>query len=259
MASIRLFGRGRNDAAPALGGVARTGPGEIAAVLADLTTAATSTTWRCRHADTVIYGEGSVDFAARRSHTTALRGKATFDYFRDGASVYRAPLAPDGEASAWQTYSEVDPCGTHCYADPAVLAQAVRAAAGAQPGKPEEFDGATLTGYSVAVKPKPADPDKLLARLARQLRDHGANTVILTAFVDETAAGRSGDPDAPEPPRIVRLRLELPHWTPADDPTADHRVTLDLFDLNEPVEIEPPDPQSATRRTSRSCADYALF
>jgi hypothetical protein len=40
----------------------------------------------------------------------------------------------------------------------------------------------------------------------------------------------------------------------------DHSVTVDLFDLNEPVEIEvPEESDSERRRTARGCADLALF
>ncbi|MBS2966120.1 hypothetical protein KGA66_23950 [Actinocrinis puniceicyclus] len=185
--------------------------------------------------------------------------------------------APDAGAQdeslpvrAWQSFSEQDACGLHAYAEPRVLAAAVRAAAALDPAGTREIDGRTLDAYTVTLKPKPADPDRLLARLARQLRDHGANTLVLTAFVDpaETAGA---EPDAENDdasddgsggeggvPRIVRLRLELAHWTPADDPTADHAVTVDLFEFGEPVRIEAP-ARGVTRRTSRSCADLALF
>jgi len=111
-------------------------------------------------------------------------------------------------------------------------------------------------------------------------RPRGANTVVVTAFVDESApvpapASETEDADVEtvesgEPsgtgsaagrgaPRIVRLRVELPHWTPADDPTADHTVSVDLFELGDPVEIEVPERDSTTRRTSRTCADHGLF
>ena len=416
MASIRLFGRGKagsaaRAAAPGAGGGPAVDAALIAAALADLSTAALSATWRCRHSGGLSIGEGAVDFGAHRSRATVIRGKATYEYVRDGASVYRAVVPEEGgqaaadglgeadgaedeelaaaleedelleqrdaldgggdedeqeeededegehadpaleadaegedeeahedgddadaerpEASqrdhgedgdadgsqasdasprggdeaeagqageegddgdkgrdtrAWQTFSEHDACGPHAYAAPAVLAQAVRRAGVVQPRKTEDFDGVTLAAFSVTAKPKPADPDKLLARLARQLRDHGANTVVVTAFVDESAplstpgtdtdtgtdggeveTVESGDGQGPGVgagagvPRIVRLRVELPHWTPADDPTADHAVSVDLFELGDPVEIEVPDRDSTGRRTSRTCADLGLF
>ncbi|HEU5331497.1 MAG TPA: hypothetical protein VFU73_02000 [Actinocrinis sp.] len=441
MASIRLFGRGKagsaaKAAAPRAGGGGAVDADLIATALADLSTAALSATWRCRHSAGLSIGEGAVDFGAHRSRATVIRGKATYEYVRDGASVYRAVVpeegaaaaaagpdaadedeagegeeelgaaleqdeldglelegeegdgdgdgieaaresgededaepelaakdAADGEggdagessgdegdgegggedagadrleasgaddgaeedadteegggepqgsdtseeggedgadefgadadaekdrdARAWQTFSEHDACGPHAYAEPAVLAQAVRRAGVVQPRKAEEFDGVMLAAFSVTAKPKPADPDKLLARLARQLRDHGANTVVVTAFVDESAPLSAGASDADAEaegegaetvessgpgsatgagsngvagaPRIVRLRVELPHWTPADDPTADHTVSVDLFELGDPVEIEIPDRDSTSRRTSRTCADLGLF
>lgn len=196
----------------------------------------------------------------------------------------------DEPARAWQSFSEHDACGVHAYAEPAVLAAAVRAAGAVTPAGRKEFDGTVLTGYAVTLKPKPADPDRVLARLARQLRDHGANSLTVTAFVDDArttpeavpdfsgapaaAAGANTgtDTDTHGPgnrpgngnpagggPRVVRLRLELAHWTPADDPTADHSVSVDLFEFGDPVRVEPPAPGSATRRTTRSCADLALF
>ena len=374
MASIRLFGRGKN-AAEAGGGTALRAE-QIAQVLAQLSTASMSTTWRCRHGSGSAIGEGAVDFEARRSRATVIRGKSAFEYVRVGSSVYRAPIlddevqaqlgggkktaaagsggsvapvsAPvdedaddeefdedaeieaeaqlevdgeideeseadadeqggedgaaaldqaaadvdgvedpeaasddegldaqerkdeqDGPARAWQSFSEHDACGVHAYAEPAVLAAGVRAAGVVGAGRREEFDGRVLTGYAVTLKPKPADPDRLLARLARQLRDHGANTLVVTAFVDdaqdapakvpdfsgteaESAAGGEGAA------RIVRLRLELAHWTPADDPTADHSVTVDLFEFGDPVQVQVPT-AGVSRRTTRSCADLALF
>ena len=43
-------------------------------------------------------------------------------------------------------------------------------------------------------------------------------------------------------------------------PMDDHTVTVDLFDLNEPVDIEVPEESEAERRrTTRTCADLALF
>lgn len=274
MASIRLFGRGRYAAAPSAPAV---DAAQIAEVLSGLTAAAMSTTWRCRHGAGLSMGEGAVDFAARRSRATVMRGKSTFDYVRVGASVYRAAAFVDVDADAegdeeedgeraWESFSEHDACGVHAYAEPAVLAAGVRAAASVQARDAEEFDGALLAAYSVTLKPKPADPDRLLARLARQLRDHGANTVVVTAFAQDSGWDEQADEpleeadaDGTATARIVRLRIELPHWTPADDPTADHAVSVDLFELGEPAEIEVPDADAATRRTSRSCADLALF
>jgi len=278
MASIRLFGRGRNAAAPSTSGV---GAAQIAEVLSGLESAALSATWRCRHGAGVSLGEGAVDFAGRRSRASVIRGKSTFDYVRVGANVYRTAVPVDPEvdayaepdededeaedvARAWESFSEHDACGVHAYAEPAVLAAGVRAVGSVQPREAEEFDGELLSAYSVTLKPKPADPDKLLARLARQLRDHGANTVIVTAFADESGWDEDSDEpredeDGSSGVRIVRVRIELPHWTPADDPTADHAVSVDLFELGEPVEIEVPDADAATRRTTRSCADLGLF
>jgi hypothetical protein len=174
-----------------------------------------------------------------------------------------------GSSSAWEKFSEHDACGVHAYAEPAVLAAGVLAAGVVQPRETQEIDGVKLSAYSVTLKPKPADPNRLLARLARQLRDHGANTVVVTAFVDESQSGveeldetgaengdgspSSGEGGAP----IVRIRIELPHWTPADDPTADHSVSVDLFEFGEPVSVEVP--EGAGRRVARSCADLALF
>ncbi len=193
-----------------------------------------------------------------------------------GAAGESTESKDDGDRLDWQTFSEHDPCGIHAYAEPAVLAAAVRAAGAVQSRDAQEFDGVTLAAYSVTLKPKPADADKAIARLARQLRDHGATMLVVTAFVDESgsgeldlteepdadnagAAGRSSETPAEGGPRIVRLRVELPFWTPADDPTSDHAVSVDLFEFGEPVRIEVPDAGRATRRTSRTCADFALF
>jgi hypothetical protein len=145
----------------------------------------------------------------------------------------------------------------------------VRAAGSVSAAGRQEIDGRMLSGYSVTLKPKPGDPDRVLARLARQLRDHGANTLVLTAFVDESDGAAESVPDfsgvggagadgGEGGARIVRLRLELPHWTPADDPTADHAVTVDLFEFGDPVEVRAPG-SGTSRRTLRSCADLALF
>jgi len=324
MASIKLFGRGRSAAAPV--GGAKVSAAQIADAFTGLSTAAVSTTWRCRHGAGASIGEGAVDFEARRSRATVIRGKSTYEYVRQGASVFRAAvpeesldadadadtadvdLDGDGDEAAdvdkdaqgaagedlrWETFSEHDACGVHAYAEPTVLAAGVRAAGAVQVRDMAEYDGKLLAAYSVTVKPKPSDPDRLLARLARHLRDHGANTIVVTAFADESEWDDGGDElivlgDADEDvveldsggrvngagaggsggagaqggeggPRIVRLRIELPHWTPADDPTADHAVSVELFELGDPVEIEVPDGEGAARRSSRSCADLALF
>jgi len=344
MASIRLFGRGRNTAAAS-------GPAVDAALIADalegLTAASMSTTWRCRHGAGVSIGEGAVDFAAHRSRATVIRGKYAFEYVRSGSSVYRAavtdtdssagaappiaeqadsepdaddtaqpepeeeldPDAEDGDVgededadavdgdgdvdaalavsdpdeadgldepggaagdaavTAWEAFSDHDACGVHAYAEPAVLAAGVRAAGAVQPRGTQEVDGVALAAYAVTLKPKPGDPNRLLARLARQLRDHGANVVVVTAFTHDAPPApahaaddgdQDGDGESPGP-RIVRLRVELPHWTPADDPTADHTVSVDLFEFDEPVSIQTPAAQGAKRRAQRSCADLALF
>jgi hypothetical protein len=370
MATIRLFGRGKSATAEGAGETGAAVDAEtIAKALAQLSTAAVSATWRCRHGSGMSIGEGAVDFAGHRSRATVIRGKHTYEYVRNGSKVYRAimpgqdetlaVLAPEqsdqaieleeqeaqaadleaadlevgegehdadfepqagadedqetdethgddqhddwdqdeqpqaahpgeqcdpeqsgqaaddlkpadqaeeGDQRPWQSFSEHDVCGPHSYAEPAVLAQAVRRAGIVQPRKAEQFDGVELSAFCVTAKPKPADPDKLLARLARQLRDHGANTLVVTAFVDQSpaaesddAASENGQSTSGGAPRIVRLRIELPHWTPADDPTADHAVSIELFELGDPVQIDLPDPRSATRRTSRTCADLSLF
>jgi hypothetical protein len=247
------------------------GAAQVAAALESLSAAAVSATWRCRHGAGVTIGEGAVDFASHRSRATVIRGKSTYEYVRSGSSAYRAAVVEDDADPVWETFSEHDACGVHTYAEPAVLAAGVRSAGAVQARDMEEFDGLVLAAYAVTLKPKPADPDRMMARLARQLRDHGANVIVVTAFADESAA--DGKPDESEPvgdgsdgggdgasrSRIVRLRIELPHWTPADDPTADHAVTVDLFDFGDPVEIELPEGQGAQRRTARSCADLALF
>jgi hypothetical protein len=219
-----------------------------------------------------------------------------------GESAEAEPKPAEPARPAWNYFSDSDACGPHAYAEPDVLAKAALSVGMAQIAKAEEFDGVLHNAYSVTLKPKPTDSDKALARLARQLRDHGANVIVVTAFTnpdadldedddsdddeldldseeddveeyedfdDVVASGGLGghdgdDEDGPrrsaDPARrIVRLRIELPHWTPADDPGADHAVRIDLFDFGEPVQIESPGRSSATRRTVRSCADLALF
>lgn len=199
-------------------------------------------------------GDGETDDADAEAALDADAGEP-------GASATHAPV------TAWETFNEHDACGVHAYAEPAVLAAGVRAAGVVQPRGTQEIDGVALSAYTVTLKPKPGDANRLLARLARQLRDHGANVVVVTAFTEEPS-GRPTDVDGADSdaddgdgpaPRIVRLRVELPHWTPADDPTADHTVSVDLFEFDEPVSIEMPDAQGAKRRAQRSCADLALF
>jgi len=235
---------------------------QLAEVLESLATASTSATWKCRHAAGSVLVEGTVDFGARESRATVIRGKATYEYIRRGSSAFRARVAEDekdGEGEpAWEYASETDACGIHAYAIPDVLAAAVRAAGAVSVGKPEEVEERKLVPVTASLKPKPTDPDGRLARLARQLRDHGATVLLVSALVGP--AGWDDEADEPTPPRIERLRLELPHWTPADNPMDDHLVTVELFDLNEPVDIEVPDESGAERRrTTRTCADLALF
>lgn len=239
-------------------GVAVTGE-EIAELLESLATASTSATWKCRHASGSVMVEGAVDFGARESRATVIRGKATYEYIRRGSTAFRAAVVEDGDAEpSWEYASETDPCGIHAYAIPGVIAAAVRASGQLSMGKPEEIDERKLVPWTVSLKPKPTDPDGRVARLARQLRDHGATVLLVSALVEQ--AGWDDETDEPTGPRIDRLRLELPHWTPADNPMDDHTVTVDLFDLNEPVDIDVPE-ESATdrRRTARTCADLALF
>ena len=242
-------------------GASLTTTGEIAEVLESLATASTSATWKCRHASGSVLVEGTVDFSSRESRCTVIRGKATYEYIRRGSTAFRTPVvedAVDGEKPSWEYATETDACGIHAYAIPGVLAAAVRAAGQIGIGKPEEIGERKLVPVTVSLKPKPTDPDGRVARLARQLRDHGAIVLQLSALVEQT--GWDDEADEPTGPRIVRLRLELPHWTPADNPMDDHTVTVDLFDLNEPVEIEVPDESAADRRrTARGCADLALF
>lgn len=183
--------------------------------------------------------EGSDDGEGGASHEQA-------------ASESGSGLASESAAgSVWERFSDHDACGVHAYAEPAVLAAGVRASGVVQARDAEEFDGVKLSAYAVTLKPKPGDPNRVLARLARQLRDHGANVVVVTAFVDQAQNEDDGEP------KIVRLRIGLPHWTPADDPTADHSVSVDLFEFGEPVSVEVP--EGAARRTARSCADLGLF
>ena len=234
---------------------------QLAAAWETLATASTSATWKCRHANGSMMAEGTVDFSARESRATVIRGRATYEYLRRGSTAFRAPVREDQDADAepnWEYASETDACGIHAYAIPEVIAAAVRAAGPAVTGRTEEFDEKKLTVITVTVKPKPSDTDGRLARLARQLRDHGAIVLLVTALVDPQAW--DDEADEPAGTRIERLRLELPHWTPADNPMDDHSVVVDLFDLNEPVEIAVPEESAAERRrTVRGCADLALF
>lgn len=235
---------------------------QLAAAWESLATASTSATWKCRHTNGTVLAEGTVDFGARESRATVIRGRATFEYLRRGSTAFRAPVSEeesDAEAEpAWEFASETDTCGIHAYAIPEVIAAAVRAAGTVTTGRAEEVGEHKLVPVTVSVKPKPTDPDGRLARLARQLRDHGATVLLVSALVDPQAWDEEAD--EPAGTRIERLRLELPHWTPADNPMDDHSVTVDLFDLNEPVEITVPEESAAERRrTTRGCADLALF
>jgi hypothetical protein len=234
---------------------------QLAEALESLASASTSATWKCRHASGTVLVEGSVDFGARESRATVIRGKATYEYVRRGSTAFRTAVRPDAAEDAepaWEYASETDACGIHAYAIPEVLAAGVRAAGAVSVGRPEEIGERKLVPVTASLRPKPTDPDGRLARLARQLRDHGATVLQVSALVDP--AGWDEEPDEPTGARIERLRLELPHWTPADNPMDDHSLTLDLFDLNEPVEIEVPSEASAERRrTVRGCADLALF
>jgi len=232
---------------------------QIAETLESLATASTSATWKCRHASGSVLVEGTVDFGARESRATVIRGKATYEYIRRGSTAFRARLAEDEAAEPdWEFASETDPCGIHAYAIPGVIAAAVRAAVQVNVGKTEEIGERKLLPVTVPLKPKPTDPDGRVARLARQLRDHGAIVLLVSALVEQS--GWDEEADEPAGPRIERLRLELPHWTPADNPMDDHTVAIDLFDLNEPVDIVVPEESAAERRrTTRTCADLALF
>jgi hypothetical protein len=235
---------------------------QIAELLESLGTASTSATWKCRHASGSVLVEGTVDFGARESRATVIRGKATYEYIRRGSTAFRTPVVEgeDAEAQApsWEYASETDACGIHAYAIPEVIAAAVRAAGQVGVGKPEEIGERKLVPVTVQLKPRTTDADGRVARLARQLRDHGAMVIVVSALVEQS--GWDEEADEPAEPRIERLRLELPHWTPADNPMDDHAVTVDLFDLNEPVDIEVPEESDAERRrTARTCADLALF
>lgn len=237
---------------------------QLAAAWETLATASTSATWKCRHANGSMMAEGTVDFSARESRATVIRGRATYEYLRRGSTAFRTAVSEDdaegaeGAEPSWEYASETDACGIHAYAIPEVIAAAVRAAGTVTTGRPEEVGDRKLVPVTVSLKPKTTDPDGKVARLARQLRDHGAIVLLVTALVDPSAW--DDEEDEPAGTRIERLRLELPHWTPADNPMDDHSVVVDLFDLNEPVEIEVPEESAAERRrTVRGCADLALF
>ena len=243
MAGIRLFGQRKSAGAAPGDDTQALRAEDIAAAWEQLTLASTSTTWTCRHSGDVVLAEGSADFTAQRSQATVILGKGKpLSYVYEGSTTYRS--ADDAEAE-WETFRKTDPCGRHAYTTLEVLALAARAAGNVQVGKPAEVDGKILRRYSVTLKPKPTDPDKKVARLARQLRDHGATNLVLSAYADEEG-------------EIVRLRYELPHWTPADAPTDDHSVVLELFDLAAPVEITVPE-EAGQRQTRRSCTDLNLF
>jgi len=233
---------------------------QLAAAWETLATASTSATWKCRHANGSVLAEGTVDFSARESRATVIRGRATYEYLRRGSTAFRTPVSEEEteDEPAWEYASETDACGIHAYAIPEVIAAAVRAAGTVATGRTEEVGDRKLVPVTASLKPKTTDPDGRVARLARQLRDHGAIVLLVTALVDPGAWDE--DEDEPSGGRIERLRLELPHWTPADNPMDDHSVVVDLFDLNEPVEIEVPEESAAERRrTVRGCADLALF
>jgi hypothetical protein len=243
MAGIRLFGQRKGAGAASGGDAGALRAEDIAAAWEQLSHASTSTTWTCRHSGDVILAEGSADFTAQLSQAAVILGKGKpLSYVYEGSTTYRAV---DEEETEWETFRKVDPCGQHAYTTLDVLALAARAAGNVQVGKPAEVDGAMLRRHSVTLKPKPADPDKKVARLARQLRDHGATILVLSAYTDEEG-------------EIVRLRYELPHWTPADAPTDDHAVVLELFDLATPVEITVPE-KAGQRLGRRSCVDLNLF
>jgi hypothetical protein len=242
MTGIRRFGQRRSAAdAPVLKTQALAD--DIAAAWEQLTYASTSTTWQCRHTGDVILAEGSADFANQRSQATVILGKQKpLSYVHEGSTSYRAQ---DEEAAEWEIFRQIDPCGLHAYSTPQVIAQAVRANGNVQIAKPAEVDGELLTRIGVTLKPKPSDPDKHIARLARELRDHGSTNLLVGAYTDEDG-------------KLVRLRYELVHWTPADAPGEDHAVTVELFDLGAPVEITVPE-KSVQRRSRRSCTDLHLF
>ena len=205
--------------------------------------ASTSSTWQCRHTGETIVAEGAVDFDGQLSRAAVIAGKGKpVTYVHDATTGYRAS---DEAETAWESFRQTDPCGRHAYTMPEVLALALRGAGALQAAKPAEVDGRMLRRYTATLKPKPADPEKRIAWLARQLRDHGANSLVLGGYTDEEG-------------EIVRLRFELAHWTPVDAPNEDHAVTIELFDLGTPVEIEAPE-NATVRRGRRSCADLTMF
>lgn len=243
MTGIRWFGQRKSaTAAPGDDSPAPV-PADLAEAWERLRFASTSSTWQCRHSGETIVAEGSVDFDGQLSRAAVIVGKGKAKtYVYDATTGYRAT---DEDETAWESFRQTDPCGRHAYAMPEVLALALRGASGLQAAKPAEVDGETLRRYSATLKPKPTDPEKRIAWLARQLRDHGANALVLAGYTDE-----SGE--------FVRLRFELPHWTPVDAPNEDHAVTIELFDLGTEVEIEAPENATA-RRTRRTCTDLTIF
>jgi hypothetical protein len=243
MTGIRWFGQRKSaPAAPGDDAQALTAA-DLAEAWEQLRFASTSSTWQCRHSGETIVAEGSVDFNAQRSRAAVIVGKGRpLSYIYDEATIYRAV---DEEESEWESFRQTDPCGRHAYTMPEVLALALRGAGNLQAAKPAQVDGALLRRFSVTLKPKPTDPEKRLAWLARQLRDHGANALVLGGYTNEDG-------------ELVRLRFELPHWTPVDAPNEDHAVSVELFDLDTEVEVEVPE-KFVARRSRRSCTDLTMF
>ena len=170
--------------------------------------------------------EGSVDFGARESRATVIRGKATYEYIRRGSAAFRAPVVEDAAEDveqSWEFASETDACGIHAYAIPEVLAAAVRTAghlSGGQAGGGRRAQVGAGHGLAQAEDDGSGRPG---GQAGRQLRDHGAMVLLVSALVEPS--GWDEETDEPTGPRIARLRLELPHWTPADNPMDDHAVT----------------------------------
>ena len=243
MTGIRWFGQRKSaQAAPGDDAQALTAR-DLAEAWEQLRFASTSSTWQCRHSGETIVAEGAADFDGQRSRAAVIVGKGKpLSYVYDAGTSFRAV---DEEETEWESFRQTDPCGRHAYTMPEVLALALSAAGTLQGGKPVDVDGVSLRRYTATIKPKPTDPEKRIAWLARQLRDHGANSLVLGGYTDEDG-------------EIVRLRFELPHWTPVDAPNEDHTVTVELFDLGTPVEVEVPEKSSA-RRSRRSCTDLTMF
>ncbi|HEV2637011.1 MAG TPA: hypothetical protein VGX23_17790 [Actinocrinis sp.] len=243
MTGIRWFGQRKSGQAAPDGDSPAPEAADLAEVWEKVRFAATSSTWQCRHSGETIVAEGSVDFDRQISRAAVILGKGKpLTYVFDATTGYRAA---DEEETAWESFRQTDPCGRHAYTMPEVLALALRGAGGLQAAKPVEIDGKMLRRYSTTLKPKPTDPEKRIAWLARQLRDHGANALVLGGYTDEAG-------------EFVRLRFELPHWTPVDAPNEDHLVTVELFDLGTPVELQVPE-EAAARRSRRSCTDLTMF